>query len=199
MPFSSPWAILGPMKMFASVVALVLMGLTGGWLWMDATANGRQDAEGVVITGPVDPASATALLADPTGSADDAAGTSTTPGDEAQATRQEVLDSVVALLGASSDRLVARADEIRKEQAAKAKAEQAAQETAAKQAEEQRKADEKAAQEAEKAAEQARKDAERRATQPVPVQPAPIVPSGTCEWDDDDYEWDCDDDDDDDR
>ena len=38
------------MKMLASALALVLIGLTGGWLWIDAAADARE-TEGIVVVG----------------------------------------------------------------------------------------------------------------------------------------------------
>ncbi len=190
MPLSSRCAILGRMKILASVVALVLVGLTGGWLWMDATAQARQDTEGVVITGAVDPQTATGVV----GGAD--AGATVGPD------RQVLLDQVVTLLGSASDELVTRADQEREaaDRAEKKAAEKKAAEerkAAQRKAEEERKAAEKAAEEA---AEEERRAAEEAAeeqqwAEPIPVQPAPVSPGGSCEWDDD--EWDCDDDGDD--
>lgn len=200
MPFSSRWAILGRMKILASVVALVLVGLTGGWLWVDATAQARQDSEGVVITGAVDPRTATGVVggagqqdgavdaSDADGPATDAGATD--PGAASGSDRQARLDQVVTLLGSASDRLITRADQERK-----------VEDRAEKKAEEQRKAAEKKAEEERKAAERAEREARRQAeeeaeqrAQPIPVQPAPVSPGGSCEWDDDG--WDCDDADD---
>src|SRR5690606_22407210 len=42
------------MKVLASALALLLVGLTGVWLWVDATAEAGQDRAGVVITGEAD-------------------------------------------------------------------------------------------------------------------------------------------------
>ena len=193
MPLSSRWDILGGMKILASVVALVLVGLTGAWLWMDATAQARQDTAGVVITGPVDPQAVTSLGADGQDAVGDDAATGAAPGDGADPGRSASLDQVVTLLGATSDALVARADEARQAEAEAAQA---------RAAEEEREAAEEAEKEAEKAAEKERRAAERaaeeqRRAEPIPVQPAPVAPGGACEWDEDDAEWECDDDDDD--
>lgn len=38
------------MKLLAAAVALILVGLSGVWLWFDATATARQDTPGVVVT-----------------------------------------------------------------------------------------------------------------------------------------------------
>src|SRR5690606_10916822 len=43
------------MKLLASALSLVLVGLTGIWLWFDATAQARQDLPGVVVSADQDP------------------------------------------------------------------------------------------------------------------------------------------------
>lgn len=43
------------MKLLASALSLILVGLTGIWLWFDATAQARQDLPGVVVTADQDP------------------------------------------------------------------------------------------------------------------------------------------------
>lgn len=103
------------MKIFASVVALVLVGLTGGWLWMDATAQARQETDGIVITGAVDPATASGLLNAAQPGAQDAG-----PGAPSSAGRPASLDEVVTLLASSSQALVERADEARQAEKAAA-------------------------------------------------------------------------------
>jgi hypothetical protein len=201
MPFSSPWAILGGMKILASVAALVLVGLTGGWLWMDATAQAGQDTQGVVITGAVDPQAATSLVSGPAEGSPAESGSGGVDGSSSSA-RQESLDQVVSLLGSASEELATRADEARQAEA-RARAEAAeeaadeaadaaeeAEKRAEKQAEEERKAREDALKEEQKARERAAKDAADRRAEPIPVQPAPVSPGGSCEWDED--EWDCD-------
>ncbi|GGK78812.1 hypothetical protein [Ornithinimicrobium pekingense] len=198
MPLSWLCAILGGMKILASVVALVLVGLTGAWLWMDATAQARQEPAGVVITGPVDPDAVTAVIGGqdttedsaPTGDSTGSATATEGPG------RSASLDQVVTLLGSTSEALLTRAAEAR-EAEEDAKAAEEERKAAEKAAEEQRRAAEKAAEEQRKAAEKAAE--EQRRAEPIPVQPAPVAPGGGCEWDEDDAEWDCDDDDDDDR
>ena len=191
------------MKMFASVLALVLVGLTAGWLWVDATSTARQDTEGIVISGPVDPATVTELGRtgserggdDAAGSSD--AGSSDAGGEEAatsSASRPAALDQVVTLLSASSDELFARADANRQEEARaradrKAERERAAEERAAEQkAAEQKAAEKKAAEERAR-----RQEQQEQPVQQVPVQPA-TPPGAYCEWDDDHAEWDCEDD-----
>lgn len=179
--------------MFASVLALVLVGLTAGWLWVDATSTARQDTEGIVISGPVDPATVTELdRAGTEQGGDDAAGSSDAGREQvatSSASRPAAMDQVVTLLSASSDELFARADANRQEEAEQAKA------RADRKAEQRRAAEERAAEQ--KAAE--RKAAEERArqqeqpVQQVPVQPA-TPPGAYCEWDDDHAEWDCEDD-----
>lgn len=165
--------MLGDMKIFASVVALVLTAVLAGWLWVDATAGGRQEASGVLITGPVDPATATEEVM--------------TPGSgHVRATA----NTVVAVLQSSADELVVRADQVRQ-------AEREAEKQAEKKAAKEKAAKEKAAKEkAEREKKAQEKKEQQRKKEAVPVQPAPVNPGGWCEWDDDDG-WECDDWDDD--
>ncbi|MDO5740590.1 MAG: hypothetical protein Q4P07_10625 [Ornithinimicrobium sp.] len=155
------------MKILASVLTLVLAGLLGGWLFVDATAQARQETPGVLITGPVDPGSATSLVeagsgpgsASRTGQGDTAAATRTGTADLPEA------DRVVSVLRDSSGELFDRADKTRREHAKEA--------TAAKEAKEAGSGDGSGGIKA------------------VPVQPAPVNPGGWCEWDD--GVWECDD------
>ena len=190
------------MKALASALALFLVGLTGVWLWFDATSDAVQDTAGVVAVSSLDPGSVSAVqVPGEDGAApDDAADVAGGDTQAAQAAQEqleavdEVDDKVLAAtvtslrgifdgvrLGSQtlSEDLHAAADEI-------AAAEKAAAEA--------KKAEEKAAQQP--------APAPQPAPQPAPVQPAPNPggPPGPCwDWDDDDgWEWDCDDDDDDD-
>lgn len=63
------------MKALASALAMVLIGLTGVWLWLDATSAVGQDTAGVVIVSDVDPEAVTAVQVpeDPAGQDDAAA------------------------------------------------------------------------------------------------------------------------------
>lgn len=155
------------MKILASVLSLVCVGLFGGWLWMDATAQARQDGAGVVITGAVDPDQALAGVGE--------AGAGADPRPD--------LDQVALLLGLSAEEIVSRAEAAQETEA------EAEKKAAEKKAKEQ--AEKKAKEQAEKKAKEA---AEAKAKEAAPLQPVPQTPGGWCEWDDDDAEWDCDDD-----
>lgn len=167
---------MGVMKALASALALILVGLTGVWLWVDATSDAAQDVAGVVVVSPVEPEAVSTTQApeqDDAG-ADDAAVTADP--DDAEATAEEsteaaedqlqaadeVDDKVIAATVASlqgifngfrvgsqtlADDLRAAADQIAAEEQA---------------ADEERKAEEKAAADARKAEEQA-------AQQPAPL------------------------------
>ncbi|MFK5647520.1 hypothetical protein ACI3ET_13455 [Ornithinimicrobium sp. LYQ121] len=186
------------MKMLASALALVLVGLLGGWLWYDATSVARADTDGVVITGTITPAEAQSLVeggtapptvdlvpagpqtgtADP-GAAGDANERSSGPSTAALPSRGAgvggdvvLVDRFFEALGLSARELSGRAGDLRAERVAAEEAESQA--------------------EAERL-EAERLEAERLAAEPVapqPVQPAPVAPGDSCEWDDD--EWECD-------
>ena len=192
------------MKVLASALALLLVGLTGVWLWVDATAEAGQDRAGVVITGEADLAT-TRELAEAAGldgppvvpGDEEAAPRSTEPEpspSEADAQRRTQAGQVVDVLLAASTELRTRVrdaiEEIRAEE--QAAEQEAAEREAAERAAAEREAAERAAAERE-AAERAAAEqeaAEREAAQqapapqPVPVQPPPVV------VDDDDDDWD---------
>lgn len=175
--------MLGGMKIFASVVALVLTAVLAGWLWVDATAGGGQEASGVLITGPVDPDRATEDVRTP--SADGGTGEAGQAGGGADVGLRATTSKVVSVLQTSADELMDRADQTRQaEREADQKAkEKAAKEKAKKKAEKEKAAKEKAERE------KAQQEQQQKA---VPVQPAPVNPGGWCEWDEDDG-WECDD------
>lgn len=55
------------MKLLASALSLLLVGLVGVWLWLDATEV-EETVAGVVITGAVDPSELSGSVIDPQGS-----------------------------------------------------------------------------------------------------------------------------------
>jgi hypothetical protein len=198
------------MKVLASALALVLVGLLGGWLWFDATSVARADTDGVVITGAISTAEAQALVEGGTASpdvdlvpAETAARTTANADPTARATQGVgaggdvvLVDRFFEALGLSARELSTRAGDLRAERIAAEEAEAEAAE-AAEALEAERLAAER--REAERL-EAERLEAERRAAEPTyvapqPVQPVPVTPGPGCEWDDDG--WDCDEPDDD--
>lgn len=183
------------MKIVASVAALVLTAVLAGWLWLDATAEARQETAGVMITGAVDPALATEDVRTPAADGSDATPRTDEPGQAASAASgaaasgvagsgvagsddvSATVDTVVSVLQASAGELVNRADEVRQAEREAQKAEES-----------------KAAEEEAERAQKAKEKQEKK--EAVPVQPAPVNPGGWCEWDDDDG-WECEDWDDD--
>lgn len=176
------------MKLLASALALVLVGLASVWLWFDATVSAEQDTAGVVITteapagqpgGPLGPTSSVRPAAPDQGGAP-----TTTPTPEGNDALQREVDSarqeedqalaaaaLVAVLGRAADETVTAAASALTSAEASSEPVPATPEPAP-------------------------------APAPQPVQPAPVSP-GLC-WDDDEWEecdddWDDDDRDDDDR
>ncbi|WP_066640793.1 hypothetical protein [Serinicoccus hydrothermalis] len=168
------------MKMLASALALVLIGLTGGWLWIDAAADARE-TEGIVVVGALEQADGSASHARAAGDSGAAVITGHLVGAVQEGTRQ--LSGTFEQARSEAEQAAAE-----KEAAEKAAKEKAAQEKAA----EEKAAEEKAAEE--RAAEEARQ-AEREAqeAQPAPaqVQPSPVLCRDDDEWEEcDDDDWD---------
>lgn len=181
--------------MLASAVALIMVGLTGMWLWFDATADARQDLPGVVVTvddvpaeaGVVQPAD-DAAPADGQQAADATDGPSREQADrEAVTTHMASVDGLMAFLRAARGDLTQMSDDVLA-QAAKEKAEK----------------EKKEKEEAKAAASNSGSGSSGSsgsgggyvppaAPAPQPVNPAPVTPPGMC-WDDDEWE-ECDDDD----
>lgn len=158
------------MKLLASAVALIMVGLTGMWLWFDATADAREDLPGVVVSVDDVPADLGVVQPDDAGSATQAqvaadaadqsasAPTAADQGDRAQADREAVTSRLAMV-----DTLVTtlRAGRLLSGSSGGA----------------------------------AQSPAPTTAPAPQPVNPAPATPPGMC-WDDGELE-DCDDWDDD--
>lgn len=166
------------MKMVASVLALVLIGFTGGWLWIDAAAD-AQETEGIVVPGALEPGEALSP---------------SSPGVPG-ATGGQLLGAVQE----GTSRLSEGFAQAREEAEQEAKDKKAAEKAAKAEAEEKAAAERRAEEEAE--AQQAAEEAARAAVpspappapaQPGPVQPAPVQPVPVMCWDDDEWE-ECDD------
>lgn len=179
--------------MLASAVALVLVGLTGMWLWFHATADARQDLTGVVVsadavpgdpevsqpddpaTQPDDPAAQTDGTAAQTDGAAATQQASAQPelGEadrDAVAGRGVTVDTLLATLRAARGDLTALSEDI-VAQVEKDRAKAAS---------------------TGKGSSGPAQPAAPVAPAPQPVNPAPVTPPGMC-WDDDEWE-ECDDD-----
>lgn len=210
MDVSSPWATMDPMKALASALAMLLIGMAGVWLWLDATTTPSQDRAGVVVVSDADPASLLTVQVpdqDPGATQGEPPRAALTDTRLAEARLEQVdeIDDAVVSAAIHSLRgvfrglrtggetlsldLRAAADELAAEQAA---------------ADAAREEDSAAAQPAPTQAPVAQPAPVQPApVQPAPVQPAPVQPEpnpggppGPCwEWDDDDgWEWECEDD-----
>lgn len=197
--------MMGDMKALASALAMVLIGLTGVWLWFDATSTASEETTGVVIVADAG-AEATSsaqvsgqVSGQVPGQEEAATETAQAGGSlEAAQTAEEQLpaadeiDDTVVAATISSLRGVFNGLRVGSQTLSEDMR------TAADEVLAQEKADEAARKkEKEKAAAQpAPRPQPQPAPQPVPVQPAPVTggPPGPCwEWDDDEWEYECDD------
>lgn len=210
------------MKMLASAVALIMVGLTGMWLWFDATADARQDLPGVVVTAeaaaggdpevrqpgdePAPSQEQEAAAKDADASAEAEAAQARESADRENVTSRMVnVDTLLATLRASRGDLTALADDIVtqvKDDRAKADSggEGSSGSTGV------------SGWTGNPAPQPPPPPPPAPAPQPQPVNPAPVTPPGMCwddgeleecddddwdddDWDDDDGEWEWDDDD----